>query len=102
LVLSHEKPPKKPTGKAVRRLMNKKRRERPIVQSAAQLRWPGPCSPATQCTLIDPNPVSRTFTPSRSKLGPVKALPLWVLTSAFLQTRKSSGNAKAPEGAFTP
>jgi len=80
----------------------RKRRERHIMQSAAQLRWLRPCNPATQCQVIDPNPVSRTFTASHFKLGRVKALPLWVLTSAFLRTRKSSGNTEAHEGAFTP
>jgi len=79
-----------------------KRRERSIMQSAVKFCGPTPCSPAPQCTVIDPNPVSRTFTASHFKLGLVKALPLWVLTSAFLQTRKSSGNAEALEGAFNP
>ncbi|MEO8015043.1 hypothetical protein [Polaromonas sp.] len=73
-----------------------------IMQSTAKFCGPKPGSPATQCTVIDPNPVSRTFTASHFKLGRVKALPLWVLTSAFLQTRKSSGNAEALDGAFTP
>ena len=82
--------------------MNKKRRERLIMQSIPYLRWPKACSTATQCTVIDPNPVSRTFTPCVFKLKPVKALTLWIVDKCIFQTRKSSGNAEAPESAFNP
>jgi hypothetical protein len=73
-----------------------------IMQGAIEMRWPCNASGPGNARIIDPNPVSRTFTPGWSRLRPAKALPLWVLTSAYRDTHESSRKAEAAEGAFPP